>query len=84
MGAGKAVAQQHLGDAETVDHRDRHLIALLLAIGERGAGERQREIDVMDLKVTSSSSARSGAPSSGASISANSNFRMSWGTPGLR
>src|SRR5450755_1492048 len=45
MGAGEAVAQQHLRDAETVDHRDRHLVALLLAIGERGAGERQREID---------------------------------------
>src|ERR1035437_2893524 len=40
-----AVAQQNLRDAEAVDHRDRHLKALLLAIGERGPRELQSEID---------------------------------------
>ena len=49
VGAGEAVAQQHLRHAEAIHHRDRNLIALLLAIGKRGASERQREIDASSI-----------------------------------
>lgn len=43
---GEAIAQHHLGRAGAIDHRDRHLIAALAAIIERGLCCIQRDFGV--------------------------------------
>ena len=50
MGAREAVAQYHLRHTKAIDHRDRDLIAALAAVGERGAGEIERELGAQHLQ----------------------------------
>ena len=44
MRTGKAIAQHHLRDPKPVNDSHRHLIASSLALGERTAGEIERDL----------------------------------------